>query len=434
MEPGPFARVEKLLEKEFSTMASGAKEDGINNFVRPDDPAAQAMVVPEVIDPLLAHAKAFLATLGVEPQAVEVNLLATAGMRYAERLHGREAVDRLYGTIRDGIAAHGFTVGETRTTCGNEEEGVWTWINLNDIVQHTFDTTNKPLGIIEIGGSSMQISFPTDEPPDAARHIHPVSLNGRTFAVYCQSFIGLGQDDARKEMRRRLGPQGSAVCFPTGFSAALDHGDVVDGIGEYRLAADGTFDFDACSNTYDAIVRTKLKETGTPDLAHSLGDFVGIDAVFHATRHWGIEENPEQLRGAIERTATMSETFRGSRRGNTSSPRRPMPPICRRCSSDATACFEPRCTGCCGPCPPGTKREPCSRGPAGTCSAGTAGRRRDEHGDRDRKCRHEGCRWRRVGYHVVSDIPEITRSSCRLRNASLLRTADRPLRVAGLSK
>lgn len=300
VEPGPFARVEKLLEKEFSTMASGAKEDGINNFVRPDDPAAQAMVVPEVIDPLLAHAKAFLATLGVEPQAVEVNLLATAGMRYAERLHGREAVDRLYGTIRDGIAAHGFTVGETRTTCGNEEEGVWTWINLNDIVQHTFDTTNKPLGIIEIGGSSMQISFPTDEPPDAARHIHPVSLNGRTFAVYCQSFIGLGQDDARKEMRRRLGPQGSAVCFPTGFSAALDHGDVVDGIGEYRLAADGTFDFDACSNTYDAIVRTKLKETGTPDLAHSLGDFVGIDAVFHATRHWGIEENPEQLRGAIE--------------------------------------------------------------------------------------------------------------------------------------
>lgn len=315
VEPGPFACVEKLLEKEFSTMASGAREDGINNFVRPDDPAAEATVVPEVIDPLLAHAKAFLAPLGIEPRAVEVNLLATAGMRYAEGLHGKEAVDRIYGTIRNGIAAHGFAVGETRTTCGNEEEGVWTWINLNDIVRHTFDTANEPLGIIEIGGSSMQISFPTDEPPDAARHIHPVSLNGRTFAVYCRSFIGLGQDDTRKEMRRRLGPQGSAVCFPTGFSAALDHGDVVDGVGEYRLAADGTFDFDACSHTYEAIVRSRLAETGPPDLSHSLGDFVGIDAVFHATRHWGIEENPEQLRAAIEAHCHDVRNFPGIETG-----------------------------------------------------------------------------------------------------------------------
>jgi hypothetical protein len=54
--PGPFAHVEKLLEQEFSTMASGAKEDGINNFVRPDDPAMQATVVPEIVDPLLEHA------------------------------------------------------------------------------------------------------------------------------------------------------------------------------------------------------------------------------------------------------------------------------------------------------------------------------------------------------------------------------------------
>jgi hypothetical protein len=298
--PGPFAHVEKLLEKEFPTMASGAKEDGINNFVRPDDPAVQASVVPEVIDPLLEHAGEFLAGRGVRRGDVEVNLLSTAGMRYAEKLHGRAAVESLYGTIRDGIAARGFAVGEIRTTCGNEEEGVWTWVNLNDIVRHAFDTANEPLGIIEIGGSSMQISFPTDEPPDAARHVHPVSINGRSFAVYCRSFLGLGQDDARKEMRKRLGPQGSAACFPTGFRAAHDHGDVIDGVGEYRLGADGAFDFDACSSTYEAIVQSRLAQAGAPDLSHSLGDFVGIDAVYHATRHWGIEENPETLRSGIE--------------------------------------------------------------------------------------------------------------------------------------
>jgi hypothetical protein len=315
VEPGPFAHVEKLLEKEFATLASGAKEDGINNFVRPDDPAAQASVVPEVIDPLLEHAGEFLAGLGIRRQDVEVNLLATAGMRYSEKLHGREAVDRLYGAIREGITARGFAVGETRTTCGNEEEGIWTWVNLNDIVRNVFETASEPLGIIEIGGSSMQIIFPTDEPPDPAAHVHRVSINGRSFAVYCRSFLGLGQDDARKEMRRRLGPEGSAVCFPTGFRASHDHGDVIDGVGEYRLEADGAFDFAACSGTYEAIVRDRLRECGPPDLSHSLGDFVGIDAVYHATRHWGIEENPETLLSGIESHCHDVATFAGIETG-----------------------------------------------------------------------------------------------------------------------
>ena len=295
VEPGPFARVEKLLEKEFPTMASGAKEDGINNFVRPDDPAAEATVVPEIIDPLLEHAREFLAGLGVEPTRVEVNLLATAGMRYAEGLHGRAAIDRLYGTIRAGIGRHGFRLGEVRTTCGSEEEGVWTWINLNDVLYHAFEGGREPVGIVEVGGSSLQLTFPTDEDPDAVAHVHRVDLAGRRFAVSCRSFLGLGQDDARKEMRRRLGPEGSAVCFPGGFRAAADHGDVLDGVGMHRLAADGRYDFPACAAAYDDIVQDRLATAGIPDLTHARGDFVGIDGVYYATEPWGIEEEPERL-------------------------------------------------------------------------------------------------------------------------------------------
>ncbi len=295
VEPGRFARVEKILEQEFPTMASGAKEDGINNFVRPDDPAAQATVVPEIIDPLLGHARGALARLAVEPAAVEVNLLATAGMRYAEGLHGRPAVDRLYDAIRDGIRRQGFAVGEVRTTCGSEEEGIWTWINLNDVLVNAFAKDIEPVGIVEVGGSSLQLTFPTDEDPDAVPHVHRVALNGRSFAVSCQSFLGLGQDDARKEMRRRLGPEGSAVCFPRGFRAASDHGDVLDGVGMHRLAADGRYEFGACSAAYEAIVSERLATAGPPDLAHARGDFVGIDGVYYATEPWGIEEDPEEL-------------------------------------------------------------------------------------------------------------------------------------------
>jgi hypothetical protein len=295
VEPGALARVEKLLEQEFPTMASGDKEDGINNFVRPDDLATQATVVPEIIDPLLEHARAFLVRLGVEPAAVEVNLLATAGMRYAEGLHGRPAIDRLYDTIRAGIRSHGFSVGEVRTTCGSEEEGIWTWINLNDVLSRTFDGDQQPVGIVEVGGSSLQLTFPTDEDPDVVPHVHRIELNGRRFAVSCRSFLGLGQDDARKEMRRRLGPEGSAVCFPVGFRAAVDHGDVLDGVGVHRLSVNGRYEFGACSATYESIVRDRLAAAGIPDLAHARGDFVGIDGVYYATEPWGIEEQPERL-------------------------------------------------------------------------------------------------------------------------------------------
>lgn len=299
VEPGAFARVEKLLEKEFPKMASGAKEDGINNFVRPDDPDAEATVVPEIIDPLLEHASGFLGRLGVAPSQVEVNLLATAGMRYAEGLHGRPAIDRLYATIRSGVGRHGFPVGEVRTTCGSEEEGVWTWINLNDLLVRAFDGDGAPVGIVEVGGSSLQLTFPTDEDPDAVPHVHRVELNGRRFAVSCRSFLGLGQDDARKEMRRRLGPEGSAVCFPGGFRAAADHGDMLDGVGLHRLAADGRYDFPACSAAYAGIVHDRLSEAGVPDLSHAQGDFVGIDGVYYATEPWGIEEEPERLADLI---------------------------------------------------------------------------------------------------------------------------------------
>jgi len=175
VEPGPFAHVEKLLEQEFPTMASGAKEDGINNFVRPDDPAIQATVVPEIIDPLLEHARGFLRGLGIEPAHVEVNLLATAGMRYAEGLHGRPAIDRLYDTIRAGIRAHGFPVGEVRTTCGSEEEGVWTWINLNDMLLDVDGGRKRRRGdrvaAVQNGGAQPCSSLGGEDRGDSPDHI-----------------------------------------------------------------------------------------------------------------------------------------------------------------------------------------------------------------------------------------------------------------------
>ena len=47
----------------------------------------------------------------------------------------------------------------------------------------------------------MQIAFPTNIPPSDAANVYRVSINGYSFNVYSQSFLGLGGDDARKYVK-----------------------------------------------------------------------------------------------------------------------------------------------------------------------------------------------------------------------------------------
>lgn len=299
VEPGPYPRVEKIAQREFDTMPSGAREDGINNFVDPANPDRERTVDPEVIEPLLGAITPILQERGVRPAAVEINLFATAGMRYAEGLHGGVAVERFYGRIRDAIAARGFGVGEVRTARGAREEGLWTWTHLNDTQHSVFTSDAAPVGIIEVGGSSTQFSFPVDRAPDPDANIFPVAINGKSFAVLCRSYLGLGQDDARKAMRRNAGGVEASVCFPTGFPAVHDVGDELDGVASYRLEADGRFDFDRCTGLYDAIIRERIDALGDPGLGGFPGEFVGIDGAYHATGHWGIADTPLLLQTKI---------------------------------------------------------------------------------------------------------------------------------------
>ena len=311
VEPGAYPRVEKIAQREFATMPSGAREDGINNFVDSANPKRERMVGPEVIEPLLDAILPILKAHGVSPSAVEVNLFATAGMRYAEALHGSEAIRRLYGHIEQAIAGKGFAVGEVRTARGAREEGLWTWTHLNDSQVGAFTSDAPPVGIIEVGGSSTQFSFPVDRAPDPEANVFPIAINGRSFAVFCRSYLGLGQDDARKAMRQNAGGVESSVCFPTGFSAVHDLGDELDGVASFRLEADGRYDFDRCTALYDAIIRERLDALGDPRLGEFPGEFVGIDGAYHATGYWGVADTPLVLQTKILDACHDAGNFEG---------------------------------------------------------------------------------------------------------------------------
>lgn len=178
----------------------------------------QSQVSPCVLQPLLDYLTTQLPS-GVTSSNVKIELFATAGMRTEDIKNGgaftSDQITNFYDNIMkpyvrtttlSGGALYS-NVGSFKTINGNSEEGVWSWINLNDVYYNTFATQgscgNAPIGDFEVGGSSMQVAFPVANTSVAsdANNIYQVNINGCSIKVYSKTFLGLGGDDARKFMR-----------------------------------------------------------------------------------------------------------------------------------------------------------------------------------------------------------------------------------------
>ena len=178
----------------------------------------QNQVGPCVLQPLLDYLTTQLPS-GVAASNVKIELFATAGMRTEDIKNGGAFTSAQITNFYDNImkpyvrattlrgGALYSNVGEFKTINGNSEEGIWSWINLNDVYYNTFATQgscgNAPIGDFEVGGSSMQVAFPVANTAVAsdANNIYQVNINGCAIKVYSKTFLGLGGDDARKFMR-----------------------------------------------------------------------------------------------------------------------------------------------------------------------------------------------------------------------------------------
>lgn len=205
-------------------------------------------VGPCVLAPLLTAQDNTLFTNEITRSQVKTELFATAGMRTEDQRNGGsyttvQIVD-YYQIMKSYVAGMGFTTGEFKTINGNSEEGVWTWVNLNDYYYNIFggntsvsQIIQKPVGDFEVGGSSMQIAFPTNTAPSDADNVYPVSINGKTFNVYSKTILGLGGDDARKYVRAYdyNNQDGGIDCFATGATISSTTED--SGIALYPTTA-----------------------------------------------------------------------------------------------------------------------------------------------------------------------------------------------------
>jgi hypothetical protein len=183
---------------------------GTSNLGQPD-------VGPCVLQPLLDYVTTKLGS--ITASSLKIELFATAGMRTEDIKNGGAFTSAQITNFYDNIMKPYVrttqltgdvtysNVGDFKTINGNSEEGVWSWINLNDVFYNTFTTQgscgNAPIGNFEVGGSSMQVAFPVTDTSIAsdANNIYQVNINGCAIKVYSKSFLGLGADDSRKYMR-----------------------------------------------------------------------------------------------------------------------------------------------------------------------------------------------------------------------------------------
>ncbi len=235
------------------------------------------------IQPLLNSAINYLnAKYQVEPQTVRASVLGTAGMRMLP-----EATQTaIYQSVREAISSNNFLVGNVGTISG-VDEAIYSWIDVN-YLESNFSNKRTTTGVIEVGGASAQIVFVSEKSQATSK----VKINGQLYALYASSFLGLGQDEAIKQMLT-TGDLVNHACYPTDY--------VKDNLS-------GKFNFAQCSanlanvtNNYGESLNLIYQKAGFKEQ-----NFVGVSSIWFTTSLWNIAEHPEQLEQQINDTCYLS--------------------------------------------------------------------------------------------------------------------------------
>ena len=143
--------------------------------------------------PLLAHAKT-----KIPPELyakTPVFLMATAGLRMV----GEAAKDAILQSVCSTLSTSGFLFRcEWATLLDGRDEGLYGWVTVNYLLDALYTPPPpSPVGIIDLGGGSVQIVFPTDAKDAPKDYSQQLNFNGRKHELYIKSHLGFGLDAAR---------------------------------------------------------------------------------------------------------------------------------------------------------------------------------------------------------------------------------------------
>jgi GDA1/CD39 (nucleoside phosphatase) family len=228
------------------------------------------------VAPLLARLSDYLAAQHIDKADVEVDVLATAGMRLLDN----GAQRAIFDSVRRSVAERAFAIGDIETIPG-AMEGIYSWVDVNFLLGR-FSDGQTSVGVVEIGGASAQIAFETHGPHAGGQG---VSIGSRTYDVFVTSFLGLGRNEARRRMIEifdRASGAGGNPCYPRGI-VATDEAAVARAVA-------GDFNYAACVRTYaDLLGKYDLKRVRLA-LQTGAGSFAAIGTGNPIGTFWGLLE------------------------------------------------------------------------------------------------------------------------------------------------
>ncbi len=253
---------------------------------------------PRGIQPLLEQLFARLTSLNIERGAVHVHVLATAGMRRLDA-DNPAAAQAIYQSVRHTLASAGVAARRIETLSGRLE-GVYAWVDVNDLSGALASTPARAtVAVIEVGGASAQLAYSGEAPAGAP--LTPVLLNGRSHQVVSLTWLGLGQDEARRAMINVARSRSNAdeeQCYPDNRKATGGL-STFDADGSRYLVNRGRFSFEQCSAMYDAVIRP----LGLPALATALREaklpLIGLASVYFSLADWQVIGQPGSLASTL---------------------------------------------------------------------------------------------------------------------------------------
>jgi len=191
--------------------------------------------------PLLEHAKAKIPAEVVSK--TPAFLMATAGLR----LVGEAAKDAILASVCEELKASGFIFKcEWATLLDGQDEGLYGWVTVNYLLDRLYPPPTKPaVGIIDLGGGSVQIVFDTDAAAPAGMTHKALDFGGRQHSAYVKSHLGFGLDEARKSVLEQLLTRHEArgverplkhPCLPSGATMTYKEVEMV-GDGDWGRCA-----------------------------------------------------------------------------------------------------------------------------------------------------------------------------------------------------
>ena len=147
------------------------------------------------LSPEQATINAYLTELfsdGPNVHSFPIYFYATAGMR----LFPQSKQAGLYAYLSGWFDKQNQWKLLAAKTISGHDEGLYAWLAVNYQLGTLNNSSAALAGVMDMGGASVQIAFPTlDADQLTAQDIQVVDLYGRHFTVFVHSFLGLGQTE-----------------------------------------------------------------------------------------------------------------------------------------------------------------------------------------------------------------------------------------------